>query len=142
MSAKRTRRDVAPELEKATYAVETAAGDRGILLTALDAVTLASAALESFDGLVVVEDDTSIDLWDVQESRDALRRRLRDRAAVQALDDGYTITACPRETVVGLGPAGEAVPLAEAATAVVTHAYQVRVLGRARAGAQLQLGWS
>jgi hypothetical protein len=128
MTGKGTSRDVPPEVEQATHAVAAAAADHGIRLTALDAMTLAAAALGSFDKVVVVEDETSVGMWSVEETRDAVRRRLRDRAAVLALDEGYTITAHQHETVIGLGPAGETLPLVEAATAVVTHAYHARFL--------------
>ena len=128
MSPRGTSRDVPPEIEQATHAVATAAAERGIRLTPHDAMTLAAAALASFDRLVVVEDETSLGMWNVEETRDAVRRRLRDGAAVKALDEGYTITARQHETVTGLGPAGETLPLAEAATAVVTHAYRARFL--------------
>jgi hypothetical protein len=128
MTAKGTSRDVPPAIAQATDAVAAAAADRGIRLTVLDAMTLASAVLESFDKVVAVEDETSVGMWNVEETRDAVRRRLRDRAAVLALDEGYTITAHQHETVIGLGPAGERLPLVEAATAVVTHAYHARFL--------------
>ena len=128
MSGPRTSHDVPPEIEQATHAVATAAADRGIHLNPIDAMTLASAALASFDKLVAVEDETSLGMWNIEETRDAVRRRLRDRAAVQALDEGYTITTRQHETVTGLGPAGETLPLVEAAVAVVTHVYHARFL--------------
>ncbi|KQW52564.1 hypothetical protein ASC77_24665 [Nocardioides sp. Root1257] len=133
MSAREPLRGVPASVEQATHAVASAAAKLGLDLSSHDAMSLATAALTSFDLLVVVEDETSVGMWSVQETRDALRRRLRDRAAVQALDEGYAIIACQSESVVGLGSVGETLPLTEAASAVVTHTYQARFLLRGSA---------
>jgi uncharacterized protein (DUF427 family) len=68
------------------------------------------------------------EVWKNEESATAVRRRLRDEAAVKALDDGCTITAAPREKVTGVGPSGETLPLQEADTVVVEHSYPARFL--------------
>jgi len=99
-----------------------------ITLGARDATSLAMAALATFTDVLVVEDETSAGLWKVAETRNAIRRRLRDQAAVTALDQGDTLAAHPVELVHGVGPAGENVPIDEADTAVVAHTYYLRPL--------------
>jgi hypothetical protein len=103
----------------------------GIDLRHGDATSLARAALATSTSVLVIEDEISAGAWRIEETRHAVRRRLRDRAAITALDEGNTLATGPRERVDGVGPAGETIPVDEADLALITHTYCVRPLGTA-----------
>lgn len=117
-----------PEAEQAAQAIAAAAEKLDLNLPPIVPVALAVAALTSFDRHVVVEEGVSAGVWRNEESAAAIRRRLRDQAAVQALDEGYTLTAAALEKVTGLGPSGETLTLQEADTVIVQHSYPARFL--------------
>lgn len=117
-----------PEAEQAAQAIAAAAETLGFDLPPIAFVGFAVAALSSFDRHITVEEGVSAGVWADETSRAAVRRRLRDLAAVNALDDGYTVIAHAEELVEGLGTLSETVDLSEAHTVLVQHHYPARRL--------------
>jgi hypothetical protein len=122
------------EVADAAQAISEAASEVSLVLTGPVSARLAVAALQSYERVVEVQDGVPAGVWESAPSRAAVRRRLRDRAAIEALDEGFTLTAAAHERVVGIDDAGEELDPAEAEVVVVTHTYPARRLLSDRPG--------
>ena len=116
------------DVASAVRALAEAADGTPLALTGPLTARLALAALQSFDLVIEVQDGVSAGVWANDKSRAAVRRRLRDHAAVQALDNGFSLTADAYEDVVAIDDMGQELDPDDAEVVVVTHHYPARRL--------------
>ncbi|GHE32355.1 hypothetical protein GCM10017673_39090 [Streptosporangium violaceochromogenes] len=85
-------------LTGAAQAVASAAGRRGILLRDQVAEEIARAVLDTSEGTVTVTDRCGREAWAIEDTRNRLRRSLRNRLMEQLADDGRLPVGAPAET--------------------------------------------